>query len=304
MKQHLMPWLYAAAGLLALPAVALAQSQAYTNSSVNVRAGPARDYPVVTQLPGGVPVTVMGCISGYQWCDVAAPNLRGWVYAGRLSYPYRGSNVPVMSYGTVIGLPIVTFSIGTYWGNYYRGRPWYNQRSRWANHPPPPPPRPGAGRPPGGRPPGGPPPGNVGAVRHPGMLAVARQVIGRRATRVAVHRAMQVAVRRVGSHRVMREAARRVVSHRVMQVAVRRVVSRRGMREAVHRVVSRRVTQVAVRQEVVHRVASKAAGIIAQAGRRRAAEAGPQEVETAEASGAGLSGPHVLLSTPRSETPS
>jgi len=130
-----------------------------------------------------------------------------------------------------------------------------------------------------------------GAVRHPGMLAVARQVIGRRATRVAVHRAMQVAVRRVGSHRVMREAARRVVSHRVMQVAVRRVVSRR-------------VTQVAVRQEVVHRVASKAAGIIAQAGRRRAAEAGPQEVETAEASGAGLSGPHVLLSTPRSETPS
>lgn len=162
MKRHLMPWLYAAAGLLALPAVASAQSQAYTNSSVNVRAGPARDYPVVTQLPGGVPVTVMGCISGYQWCDVAAPNLRGWVYAGRLSYPYQGSNVPVMSYGTVIGLPIVTFSIGTYWGNYYRGRPWYNQRSRWANHPPPPPPRPGAGRPPGGRPPGGPPPGNVG----------------------------------------------------------------------------------------------------------------------------------------------
>ncbi|MFL9882972.1 SH3 domain-containing protein [Paraburkholderia agricolaris] len=170
MKQHFMPWLYAAAGLLALPAVASAQSQAYTNSSVNVRAGPARDYPVVTQLPGGVPVTVMGCISGYQWCDVAAPNLRGWVYAGRLSYPYQGSNVPVTSYGTVIGLPIVTFSIGTYWGNYYRGRPWYNQRSRWANHPPPPPPRPGAGRPPGGRPPGGPPPGNVGGRPPPGNV--------------------------------------------------------------------------------------------------------------------------------------
>ena len=104
----------------------------------------------MTQLPGGVPVTVMGCISNYQWCDVAAPNLRGWVYAARLSYPYQGSNVPVMSYGTVIGLPIVTFSIGTYWGNYYRGRPWYGQQSRWAHHPPPPPPRPGAGRPPGG----------------------------------------------------------------------------------------------------------------------------------------------------------
>ena len=144
MKQHLVRCMYAAASLLALPAVASAQSQAYTNITVNVRAGPASDYPVVTQLPGGVPVDVMGCISNYQWCDVAGPNLRGWVYAARLSYPYQGSNVPVMSYGTVIGLPIVTFSIGTYWGNYYRGRPWYGQQSRWAHHPPPPPPVPGS----------------------------------------------------------------------------------------------------------------------------------------------------------------
>ena len=171
MKRHVARCIYAAAGLLVLPAVASAQSQAYTNGTANVRAGPASDYPVVTQLPGGVPVSVMGCISNYQWCDVAAPNLRGWVYAGLLSYPYQGSNVPVMSYGTVIGLPIVTFSIGTYWGNYYRGRPWYGQQSRWARHPPPPPPRPGAGRPPGGRPPGNvggrPPPGNAGG-RPPG----------------------------------------------------------------------------------------------------------------------------------------
>ncbi|MFM0608968.1 SH3 domain-containing protein [Paraburkholderia sediminicola] len=171
MKQHLVRCMYVAVGLLALPAVASAQSQAYTNSTVNVRAGPASDYPVVTQLPGGVPVSVMGCISNYEWCDVAAPNLRGWVYAGRLSYPYQGSNVPVMNYGTVIGLPIVTFSIGAYWGNYYRGRPWYGQQSRWAHHPPPRPPRPGAGRPPGGRPPGNvggrPPPGNAGG-RPPG----------------------------------------------------------------------------------------------------------------------------------------
>ncbi|WP_345810975.1 SH3 domain-containing protein [Paraburkholderia sp. PREW-6R] len=183
MKQQLLRSIYAA-GLLALPTFASAQSQAYTNVPVNVRAGPASDYPVVTQLPRGVPVTVMGCLSNYQWCDIAAPNLRGWAYAGSLIYPYQGSNVPVMNYGTVIGLPIVTFSIGTYWGNYYRGRPWYNQQSRWANHPPPPPPRPGAGRPPGGpghgggKPPGsgpgygggrppGPPPGNGGS-RPPG----------------------------------------------------------------------------------------------------------------------------------------
>ena len=167
MRKQLLKWsCIGFAGLLALPGVTFAQQQAYTNSPVNMRAGPAGDYPIVTQLPGGMPVTVMGCISGYTWCDVVVPNLRGWVYAGRLSYPYQGGNVPILTYGTTIGLPIVTFSIGSYWGSYYRGRPWYNQQSRWANRPPP---RPGPGRPPGygGHPPPGPQPGHGGG-RPPG----------------------------------------------------------------------------------------------------------------------------------------
>jgi uncharacterized protein YraI len=167
MRKQLLQWgCIGFAGLLALPGVTFAQQQAYTNSPVNMRAGPAGDYPIVTQLPGGVPVTVMGCISGYTWCDVVVPNLRGWVYAGRLSYPYQGGNVPILTYGTTIGLPIVTFSIGSYWGSYYRGRPWYGQQSHWANRPPP---GPGPGRPPGygGRPPPGPQPGHGGG-RPPG----------------------------------------------------------------------------------------------------------------------------------------
>jgi len=174
MRRQLVQCCYAGlAALLLVPAAAFAQAQAVTNSSVNLRAGPARDYPVVSQLPGGLPVTVMGCVAGYSWCDVATPNLRGWVYAGRLNYAYQGNPVPVLGYGNAIGLPIVTFSIGTYWGNYYRGRPWYRDQSRWA-HRPPPRPGSGAGRPPGrppggpgGRPPGGRPPGNVGG-RPPG----------------------------------------------------------------------------------------------------------------------------------------
>lgn len=72
-----------AAGLLTLPGVAFAQSQAYTNSPVNLYAGPADDYPAVSQLPPGAPVTVMGCVSGYSWCDVAAPDVRGWIDEGR-----------------------------------------------------------------------------------------------------------------------------------------------------------------------------------------------------------------------------
>lgn len=176
MRRPFVHYLYAGLiSVLLLPAAAFAQVQAFTNTSVNLRAGPAPDYPVVSQLPPGTPVTMMGCISGYTWCDVALPNLRGWVYAGSLNYPYQGNPVPVLGYGSTIGLPIVTFSIGTYWGSYYRGRPWYHNQSHWAHRPPPPRPGYGHGRPPGpppghghgrppsgGRPPGGRPPGHGG----------------------------------------------------------------------------------------------------------------------------------------------
>jgi uncharacterized protein YraI len=168
-KRFLSPVLAGAAALLIAPGIALAQVQAYTNAPVVVYAGPGDDYPAVAQLPGGVAVTVMGCVDGYQWCDVAVPDLRGWAYGGSLTYPYQGANVPVMSYGSAIGLPIVTFSLGTYWGSYYRNRPWYHDQARWEHRPPPPPhggPPPGHGGPPPGHggPPqyGGPPPGHGG----------------------------------------------------------------------------------------------------------------------------------------------
>ncbi|MGH8780043.1 SH3 domain-containing protein [Paraburkholderia sp.] len=163
--------LMAALGAATWSGTASAQSQAYTNVPVNVRAGPAPDYPVVAQLPGGASVSVMGCVSGYTWCDVAVPGLRGWVYGGSLNYPYQGATVPLMSYGPTIGLPIVVFSLNTYWGSYYRNRPWYRDRSRWMNRPPPRPGRPpvhGGGRPPGqgnARPPGPRPQPGQGAGR-------------------------------------------------------------------------------------------------------------------------------------------
>ena len=142
-----------AAACLAMPVAAMAQ-QAFTSKPVNLRAGPARDYPLVAQLGPGTPVQVAGCVNGYSWCDVTLQDgNRGWVYAQNLNYPYQGNQVPLLTYGSAIGLPIIAFSLGAYWGQNYRGRPWYGQQSHWAHRPhrprPPtvrPPPRP---RPPG-----------------------------------------------------------------------------------------------------------------------------------------------------------
>jgi len=159
-------------GLAAAPP-ADAQTPAVTATTVNLFAGPSGSYPVVAQVPGGVSVSVFGCLSDFTWCDVAMPGLRGWVWGDFITYPFMGQSVPLMTYGARIGIPIVTFSLGSYWGNFYRDRPWFRNQSHWARQAPrrgpPPAIRPG-GRPPGrpggqgARPPGGP---GSNAVRPP-----------------------------------------------------------------------------------------------------------------------------------------
>src|SRR5450432_3963091 len=166
-----------------LPALASAQ-EAHSVKWVNLRAGPARDYPLVVRLGPGTPLAVQGCTDGFGWCDVIGPgDSRGWVYAGNIAYPYQSAEVPVLGYGSVIGLPIITFAIGTYWGQYYRNRPWFGNQGQWMNHRPPPrpifrppgpPPRPivrppSRPFPPGVRPPGDnrPPPGAGGGGGRP-----------------------------------------------------------------------------------------------------------------------------------------
>ena len=56
---------------------------------------------------------------------------RGWVAGNELAYFYQQRYVPVVEYGPRIGLPIVVFSFDTYWDRYYRGRPFYGERTRW-----------------------------------------------------------------------------------------------------------------------------------------------------------------------------
>jgi uncharacterized protein YraI len=147
-----------ASSTMILSATAANAAQAYATSNVNMRAGPATDYPVVTTLSAGEVVTIYGCLGDGSWCDVSAADDRGWVSNAYLSAA-RGSRVGLAA----LALPSVVFSYA-YWDNYYARRPWYNT---WWGHgrPRPPhfnrpgyrPPAPGI-RPPGARPPGVRPP--------------------------------------------------------------------------------------------------------------------------------------------------
>lgn len=119
----------------AMPATSIAQQLGYTSKNVNLRAGPSMDYPVVVTVPAGISLTVIACLQGYQWCDVAVGPNRGWMYAGNIVYPYQGSNVPVLTYGSRVGIGITAFSVGSYWDDYYTAYPWYPQRQNWINRP-------------------------------------------------------------------------------------------------------------------------------------------------------------------------
>jgi uncharacterized protein YraI len=148
---RLRPWL--GVPLLVFCATALADN-AMTAESADLYAGPDDAYPVVAQLDSNMPIQVMGCLDDWSWCDVIAQDTRGWMYAPDITYAYEDGYVPLYSYAPSLGIAIVPFSVDAYWGRYYHGRPWYNQRDEWAHRtihhrrpsgPPPsagPPPRP------------------------------------------------------------------------------------------------------------------------------------------------------------------
>lgn len=160
---HLRLWLGAL--LCALSCAAMAEN-AITTDVASVRAGPDDSYPEVTQLDAASPVEVMGCLDDWSWCDVTFDGNRGWLYSPDITYEYQGGYVPFYTYAPAFSVPVISFTVDTYWGSYYHDRPWYRDREQWSHreiqHRPPPGPRPHSGPPPReavrmDRPHGGPP---------------------------------------------------------------------------------------------------------------------------------------------------
>lgn len=128
---------YGALALLAsIPIHALA-ADGYVTGDATLRAGPDIDYPTVDMIPAGAPIGIEGCTEGWEWCDVVFNDERGWVAGDFIQDEYGNQPVLVTDYGERLGIPIVSFSIVTYWDHYYVDRPFYRDRDRWYHQPPP-----------------------------------------------------------------------------------------------------------------------------------------------------------------------
>ncbi|MBW8320409.1 MAG: SH3 domain-containing protein, partial [Rhizobium sp.] len=115
----------------ALPALAAA-APAYSTANVNMRSGPSTQYPPVLVIPAGSRVDIQGCMQSANWCDVAYAGYRGWVSGSYLQTTYSQRRVYVdPQYYRPLGIPTITFSVGSYWDRHYRDRDFYRDRDRW-----------------------------------------------------------------------------------------------------------------------------------------------------------------------------
>jgi len=121
-----------AATALAVSAQAYA-AEGFIVADITLQSGPDDEYPPVDQLAAGTPVNIEGCLEGWTWCDVDVGDLRGWVPGTYIEQSYGGRWVYITDHGPRIGLPIVVFSLNTYWGAHYSSRPWFGERERWAS---------------------------------------------------------------------------------------------------------------------------------------------------------------------------
>ncbi|HYD18821.1 MAG TPA: SH3 domain-containing protein [Patescibacteria group bacterium] len=130
----LFPLIAAAAVALTVAWAPKAEAAYYdgvASTSLNVRAGPSANYPMIGRIRAGSPLNVRGCVRGYAWCDVSTGGFRGWVPAKyiRGSYNRRTDNISVL--GRLLGLNVVSYDEPTYWGQNYYSQDFYRTKYGW-----------------------------------------------------------------------------------------------------------------------------------------------------------------------------
>jgi len=117
-------------GLAATPAMAQEEPNGYPISDVNLRAGPGTEYPVLVTVPTDAPITILGCLEDFAWCDTIFEEQRGWMRSIYLAGYYDGEYYLLSDYAPDLGYQVLTFDRAAYWDAYYQDEPFYNDQYR------------------------------------------------------------------------------------------------------------------------------------------------------------------------------
>jgi uncharacterized protein YraI len=109
----------------------MSTTEGHAASSVNLRAGPSTKYPALDMLRKHEEVRIIGCLPGWDWCDVRAGSMRGWVSAKYLHGMMNGRDAAIMKYGPQLGIREIMFHERSYWAQNYYGRDFYQKRYGW-----------------------------------------------------------------------------------------------------------------------------------------------------------------------------
>jgi uncharacterized protein YraI len=127
-----------------LSAGAAQAANAISTANLNIRTGPSTSSPSMGAIPGGAPVTVHGCTSGYGWCQVSYGSTYGWSASRYIAFREgtvgSGYSDDFGRNAALIGIPLIAgVAIGSALNDrddyYYRrghwgGRPDYRYRNR------------------------------------------------------------------------------------------------------------------------------------------------------------------------------
>lgn len=103
-------------------------SSAIVTSTINLRVGPGTQYGTIGAIPNGVGITVAGCTSGYDWCQVTYGGMTGWAASSYIAIQTGNGYTTNDNFGSTaaaVGMPLIAgiaigsalpANSGPYWG--------------------------------------------------------------------------------------------------------------------------------------------------------------------------------------------
>jgi uncharacterized protein YraI len=71
-------------------------------------------------VPARAPISILGCLADYAWCDTIFEGNRGWMRSIYLSGYYQEYYYSLRDYAPRLGYRTVSFDINGYWNSNYR----------------------------------------------------------------------------------------------------------------------------------------------------------------------------------------